>query len=276
MNRLFASLHSRKRLGFSAVEIIAVATVIAILAMILVPMLRDRIEKAKIQATKDEMRNIALAIGLAQAKTGKYFRLQDLDNLGQEPSALNDTTDDMSALVPFFAYDSAGNLVRVSRSVLANTWEGPFTNVQNFTTIEELNTIRPSIISRFDVTDPGPTYDLISATSDGPISWFEDTAEPDRDEDQDTYPLDPWGNPYLFFVSVGEIQPNTLGGGTLPLYPDAKTINFHGRPVIFSMGPNGMPGNLSNASSSQYKPWNNPTVDDDGHLGFGDDLYYKM
>jgi hypothetical protein len=242
--------------------------------MLLVPMLKDRVEKSKVQAAQDEMRNIALSISLAYAQTNRYFRLQDLDNLSQKPTEVNDITDELFSMVPIVYYDhnpsspSFGQLFRASRPLVARTWEGPYTNVQKSARISELNAIRPNILSRFDLSS-GAVYDITLATA-GPIAWFEDGA---RSEEDDLYPLDPWGNPYLFFPAVGSLEP-TLAGPVS--YPDAKNINFHNRPAIFCMGPNGMPGNLADANASEYKPENNPSTANDGHLGFGDDLHYKM
>ena len=73
----------RQEQGFTAVEIAMVATVIAILALLILPLFRTRTEEAKITAARDDMRSLAIAQMAAMADTGYYFRPQDLDNTQQ-------------------------------------------------------------------------------------------------------------------------------------------------------------------------------------------------
>ena len=53
------------------------------------------------------------------------------------------------------------------------------------------------------------------------------------------YPIDPWGNPYIFF---GPGRINTATGGSRAITP-ANETNF-GNAVVYSMGPDGEPGSL--------------------------------
>lgn len=228
--------------GFSAVEIIAVATIITILAMILIPMLRGRVEDSKLKAAQDELSQLSKIVELAFADTDRYFRLQDLDNAGN----MVDMNDDRTATVPFVQYKTLNDgyifieLTQGQRVAISHMWKGPYTAFYKNSSIADLRTERPNIINDGGV-DGG-----------APIAVY-------TDEEEDLYPLDPWGNPYLFFPFVETVYNS---GGT--------ETNYHGRPVIFSMGPDGMPGELTTANPDDYLP------SATGALGTGDDLVWRM
>ena len=67
--------------GFTAIEIAMVATVIAILSLIVLPLFRNRVDEAKIAAARADLASLMKAEMVAQADTGYYFRLEDLDNV---------------------------------------------------------------------------------------------------------------------------------------------------------------------------------------------------
>ncbi len=72
------------------------------------------------------------------------------------------------------------------------------------------------------------------------------------DSPDNLIPIDPWGNPYLFFPPSGETN-----------YTNA---------VIYSMGPNGAPGNgetLDGVAGNRYlrPPAGNPALNPDEWLG---------
>ena len=60
----------RRRRGFTAIEVSAVATIIAILALILIPIMRGRVDEAKRVAATEDMSGIEKAETLAFADTG--------------------------------------------------------------------------------------------------------------------------------------------------------------------------------------------------------------
>src|SRR5689334_11618569 len=78
--RLRHTLHlpGTRRAGFTAIEISAVATIIAIMALILIPIVRNRVEEARKVAAQDDMAGIEKAESLAYGYSNFYFRLQDL------------------------------------------------------------------------------------------------------------------------------------------------------------------------------------------------------
>ncbi|HUT23899.1 MAG TPA: type II secretion system protein GspG [Sumerlaeia bacterium] len=201
---------SRRRRAFSAVEMVAVATIVSILALVIVPMLRKRVQDSKITATKYEMNKLAEIINLAYADTDRYFRLQDLDN-GQAldiGGVIDPTTD-----VPIAYYTNTADrivypLSEPERAVLAQKWKGKYAPFHNAMKIADLLTRRP---------------DMISETN-GPIFAA-------AEEDADLYPLDAWGNPYVFFAPETDYR----------------------SPVLYSMGPDGMPGGLAAPAAADYE-----------------------
>jgi len=223
---------STRSRGFSAVEVIAVAAIIAILALILIPKLSERVEHTREVAVEDEMTNMVKFITLSYAESGKYVRLQDYDN-GTTLRPTGDPDHDPAREVPLYTYDPATGvpvlLTAVQRDAFARRWNGPyvqFLGSKKSITIGELkaNTFWANMLS----------------TNSGPIVVAADTSD-----DEDRYPLDPWGNPYFFF----------------PPETDYATC------LIFSMGPDGMPGSVTTPVAEDYFPAERTTG---GELGRDD------
>jgi type II secretory pathway pseudopilin PulG len=205
---------------------VAVATIVSILALVIIPMLRKRVQDSKATAARYEMNKLAEIINLAYADTERYFRLQDLDN-GQtlDTGGVVDPTSD----VPVAYYTNTSDrivlpLAASERATLAQRWNGAYVPFHNAMKIGDLRTYRPEMIDE----------------SNGPVFA---TAE----EDGDLYPLDPWGNPYVF------LAPET----------DYRS------PVLYSMGPDGMPGVVTAPTNADYQ---RPS----GILGQGDDIAWKF
>ena len=177
------------------------------------------------------MRELATIITLALAETSFFFGLQDYDNT----TIYNDPPGDPAIEVPSHR--------SVPRSVLRDRWQGPYTAFNNYISIMELEAARPEMITT--PSRPG-----------GPI--FADT-NPAANELHDKYPLDPWGGPYLFF------EPGAL------VIPGITLLESnYATPVIFSMGPNGLPGDLTVAPGSyEY-------LREAGIIGTGDDFTWNF
>ncbi|NQU44139.1 hypothetical protein HQ520_12695 [bacterium] len=236
-------------------EIIAVATIITILAMILIPMLRERVASSKGKAALDEMSNLAKVISISYAENDFYFRLQDLNNTSRYDA---NNPGSRAEVVPYARYMANGTLdialTDGQRAALSQTWAGPYASYLNVVKMSELSQLRPEII-----TETTTDIDFTPPVTVGPIVVYSGNT----DEDEDLYPLDPWGNPYLFFVAVETLY---AAGGS--------ETNYYGQPAIFSMGPNGNPGDLNEVTSSaDYLPrFLNAT----GTLGTGDDIAWRL
>lgn len=255
----------RSRMGFTAIEITAVATIIAILALILIPIVRKRVDESKLVAAKEDMTAIAKAEQMAFGFTGHFFRLQDLDR--PEPDQTIAQTDslyqkEMLKLPPAYW----------ERPVYANeipnlyeNFKGPFLAMHKSYYISDLlNT----------------TQDLFSQTAaaGGPILLYMQSDDKDwvgvtGGLTRRNHPIDPWGHPYLFFgtsPTSNQYDPNYAK------MPAAETdyVKF-GTCIVYSTGPDGQPGD-NGLSGNGQPPQNNPYFRGSGVLGQGDDLKYEF
>ncbi len=226
------------RFGFTAVELTAVASIIAILSLILMPIVRKRVAESRLVAAADDMRTIQIAQSLALADTGQYFRLADLDN----PSTTAGGT-------PLAFWNRPTTLIEFD--ILGRTWNGPYTTFSQ-TKFESLSVLLASsqsmifrVVNASDIVQSGV---LVR----GPIMILDLGSGP---ENQDT-PIDPWGSPYIFFG-------DTVNGNVANLALTTES-NF-GIAIVYSLGPDGIPGNGPGADSIEY-------FRESGALGEGDDL----
>lgn len=234
--------------GFTAIEIAMVASVIAILALLILPLFRNRAEDAKLAAAHDELQSLAKALILVKADTGHYFRLQDLDN-----GTL--TTDNPDAGVPFvWSGVNAGNpnipwvtLTAAERLRLISTasnpslaigtsgWRGPYISFQKSIPFGTLHAqaVAQGLALFTDIDPLAPIY----------------VREDGGDHADDRIPIDPWGSPYLF-INLSE-------------------TSYGGHNYLYSTGPNGLPGDGT-------PPYLYYSVHTGGKLGTGDDIEYTF
>lgn len=232
----------RSRAGFTAVEITAVATIIAILALVLIPILRNQVEESKLVAAQDDMASIEKAQMMAYSYVSRYIRLQDLTCM---------ETNIQSGMTPNQIFNEwrklpAATWDRVADSGTVNNyrenWGGPYLAIHRGKSVRDLISTNPVPFSHMD----------------GPILYLEGIDEQDWEYytgggidgedglDRAMHPVDPWGNPYIFF------GPET---------------GFNGRTtcVIYCMGPDGLPGTFGANVAENY-------LRQTGLLGTGDDL----
>ncbi len=230
--------------GFTAVEIAAVATIIAILALLILPIFRQRTEDARRVAADDELQSLVKAIMLVEADmpAGNFLpRLNDLDNRANPQLATIDPTaqDLAPPRVRWIRGTEAapGSFEPVSEpeyfnSVVPN-WRGPYIALRRAISLAQLQ----------------DQFPLALDTAQGPIAII-----PEVDGqvlNQDRYPVDPWGSPYLLFG------------------PDETIYNTR---VLYSVGPDGLPGGPETRGGEVDNPafWDRRT----GVLGTGDDLFF--
>lgn len=229
------------RRAVTMIELVAVGAILAILSLILIPILHSRVEDARKKAAMDELSQLGKIVALGYADTNFYFRLQDYENNDRYSGA----GDDPISTLPFYRYYGGAYPaypILADRANLANDrWKGPYTTFQNAMMMNELALARPYAVTDLD-SDP---------TGNGPIFYFSAT------EELDLYPLDPWGNPYLFFPT------------TETLFRNGRVETSY-RPAIYSMGSDGMPGALPVITNTDdYLP-------SGGALGEGDDLVWRL
>ncbi len=236
--------HKKSILGFTAIEIAMVATVIAILALIVLPLFRKRSEEAKLVAAQDDMRGLRSALVLANADTNWWFRLQDLDNTMQYNSPpLNPDTE-----VPLCIWNRELQFGERQSLATEERWQGPYTSVSRYVYLAEINSDY-TLPAEYQETATFNYKPYLFYSNGGPILDLDD------DSGLDKLPVDPWGNPYLFF-----------GPGRLGIRSNETSYS---NAVIYSLGPNGAPGNVtgSGVTNSLYY------TRESGVLGTGDDLF---
>lgn len=254
-------------------EVIAVATIIAILALILIPILTTQVEKSREVAVSDEMSNLAKVASLAYAETNHYYRLQDYDN---RTTYYPDRIDDPTVEVPVMYFGEPTQvppqaMSAAERARFKDKWEGPYTSFHKYGVINDLYLSFPKMFSVFQVQSTGGG--LLQAS--GPIvvhvsGALTNTATPPepptQDERRDLYPLDPWGNPYIFFPTGYLVIPGVMTESTYS-------------PALYSLGPDGLPGSPSaggptDPAGKDYFPYRADKTG--GFLGTGDDITWKF
>ncbi|MCX7718350.1 MAG: type II secretion system protein GspG [Candidatus Sumerlaeaceae bacterium] len=225
------------RRGFTAIEIAMVATVIAIFALLVLPLFRNRVEEAKIAAARADLTSLMKAEQLVKADTGYFVRLEDLDNIELNlPGQPNPTPppNGITLEVPPFYYLEAPPSSRAPLTVpewiaFAGTtskpkFRGPYIAFQNSLRYGDLLT-RPE--------NQQLANNLLRSRTGNPASAiFDIPTGPLFDSLENRIPVDPWGNPYLFFPATGETG--------------------FASSVIYSLGPDGLPGLLNGTSPNDF------------------------
>jgi type II secretory pathway pseudopilin PulG len=223
--------------AFTAIEISMVITVIAILALLILPLFRDRVEAARQAAVQDELSSLAKAEMLVYADIGFFVRLQDLDNT----STYNDPPVRPDQEIPIAGWNRALSPSERARLVQgAKAWKGPYITMNKFkymTLDQNPVTAEPGarqLVPEFFWSGGGfgigvrggPMMDLISG-----VSWLDPAGYVDWWEDRII--IDPWGTPYIFF-GTGKLQEEN------GMFINLES-NF-GNAAIYSLGPDGFPG----------------------------------
>lgn len=265
--RTLKTAPTRGNAGFTAIEIAMVAAVIAILSLIVLPIFRNRVEDAKIAAAQADLRALMVAQQTVKADTDYYARLEDLDNvelLGYTAAPPNGVDKE----VPFFRYAKPSNTVSPdpnTRELMDQTqreqfagdvnrpvWRGPYIAFQNSIQYEDFKIALD--------------YNELSRQGNGANAAIQDFPTGNLyDSDQNRIPVDPWGNPYMFFPPTGNAADP---GSNTGAYSSA---------AIYSMGPNGLPGDGTGAGAANYtRAYAVQFPGNDDALGKDDDLMVEF
>ncbi|HOE97921.1 MAG TPA: prepilin-type N-terminal cleavage/methylation domain-containing protein [Candidatus Sumerlaeota bacterium] len=256
----------RRPAGFTIVEVIVTFIIIGILATILVPVLVNRAEQARIASAEQELSHLKDAMERAAIDTGYFFRLDVLDDGPGE--------DGIAATAP-----------RVTPGV-KDRIEGI---LDNDVTTDNLYDEPEKIFIIPSTQDFHPLYatQLFPRLEENEtnFNWRGPYINYRRDANGNDWPDDPWGNDYLFFTRAGILYPpladpgdptwgcdsfqdqgpamvvtDANGATTVERFPvDAPLFD---RPTILSMGPDGMPGDGTSPPDNNY--------------GQGDDIYVQF
>lgn len=239
------------RRGFTAIEISAVVTIIAILSLILITVMRKRVEEAKITTALADMRQISVSEQLIQADTDHHVRLFDMTKPQPDSS---DSAATMQAKLPKASWDTPNDTAIYN--AWRTAWKGPYAAPQRSNTVYEIVRGYPQIFRGDNVAGLTPqTGPILIINADNTDEIGQGALTRLR------YPIDPWGNPYIFFGS-GRL---TVGGYPIAI---ANETNFT-TAVIYCTGPNGTPGGVLNPASAHY-------YRETGALGTGDDLKFEF
>lgn len=224
--------------GFTAVEIAMVASVIAILALLILPIFRQRAEAARLAVVEDELASIAKVQLLIEADTNIQARLQDLDNVERDPAS----SPSSDVAPPIAAWNGTlGTSGLPAANTIQELWKGPYAAYKNHLVLGSDLSVQQQNL-----------YVYPNSANKGFI--YIDTANEDNWE-EDKYPKDPWGQPYIFF-----------GAGRFPAATGESVFNSS---VIYSMGPDGSPGDGFFGTANAYSR-------EAGVLGTGDDIEYRF
>ncbi|MDX2176035.1 MAG: hypothetical protein SF028_06145 [Candidatus Sumerlaeia bacterium] len=219
------------RRGLTAIEIAMVATVLAILALVILPVYRQRTEEARKAAAQDELRSIVNMMILVEADLENFTpRLQDLDNVenlgsGFVDSNLRSTEPPYAEWNRTLGYNVGGTATAPDERAtkVVPNWRGPYLAVRRFAEIQSIEALIPDAIY-----PDGPIY-VVGANGNSP-TYDNPGGSAITDDPADRYPVDPWGNPYLLF-----------GRGRL----SADTESTFNSRVVYTTGPDGLPGDGS-------------------------------
>lgn len=235
--------------GFSIIELLVAIIIIGILVAILIPIVSNRSEQARIARVNVDLENISEAMQRVAIDTGYYVRLFALNDLLfgnadatgaggigfnrdlNPPNYSDGLTNYLPGVShPFYQFPTNNSLFIDPRT-------GDFASRSRANII--LNLIGAE--SRYEVTGRwGGPY--LAFRHDN--SLYNNLLAPTG------VPTDPWGNDYLFFTGRGLIlEPNgilvesaqALGSGGFGQGGQYDATVFD-RPTVLSLGPNGLPG----------------------------------
>ncbi len=231
--------------GFTIIELIISVIIIGILVAIIIPVYVTRADEARLSACLQDLEALQTAQQHAAIDTGYFYRLYVLDDVsgGDGIPASNLTGDRVDGI-----RDEA------LRTDVSN---------QKFLFIDTKNgTFVPGGAGIFDRMAQNET----SFNWNGPyvnVAHKSGAKHPIAGQPAGL-PLDPWGQPYLFFTKEGLVNDRDGVISTTFVAQDGNsypTQRFD-RPTILSLGPNGVPGNGAGSSEPFF--------------GQGDDLYRQF
>lgn len=252
--------------GFSIIELLVAIIIIGILVVILIPVVANRTEQARVARVNQDLEVIADAMERVFIDTGFYVRLFALnDVLRGDDLPFGDPDDSYDGITDYTVTNNY-LLFPDRNSFFIDGTDGEFADLDRGYFIERL--LRSESYYDGTISWQGPY-----------TTWKRDTDNFDFDinVDQDGIPDDPWGNNYILFTRAGMVvEPDgeiaedvtQYTAGTFTPNGSIDALIFD-RPVVLSLGPNGLPGDDVNGPS-------NGAPDNTGGADFGDgDDYYR-
>lgn len=270
-----APLISRRRRGFTIVEIVIACIIIGILTLVMVPVLTNKANDARVSATKQELEHLANAEERACIETGYLYRPYVLNDVAggdgianaQDPKTVSPGMEDRIQGIRDNII-TAGNVYLVPNKIFISP------TTQDYLA-DSAQTIQ---FNRMVGSSSGSTTGTLGGWGGPYLNWK-------RDDNRNDWPEDPWGNDYMFFTKAGIIYPpdptstnTTLQTDTSSLFRDKgpeynvggsqfafPAVGVFDRPTWLSLGPNGVPGSGTT------------TITDAGFgYGKGDDIKFSF
>ncbi len=179
--------NAKRRSAFTVIELVAVASIMAILSLILVQQLRVRVDDSRKSAAMADLKTLSNILTVSYGETTAYFPLQCY---GQSETPYTRLQWNAASGL-WELYD----LTAQERTTLATKWQGSYSSFEANSLM--MDTMFTRLSGLFTVT--GPLYRAVN----------------DR---YYHYPLDPWGNPYVVVLKEGANK----GGYVYSLGPDGK------------------------------------------------------
>lgn len=224
-------------------EILIAVIIIGVLAVIMVPVLNNRVKEARLAACERDMEEIAEAQRRAAIQLSAYLRLYVLDDVrGGDDNTLDTEFDvdgiaDESLNTGFFDRPEY-MFIDPEKGVMMNDTRSEF--------------LYNSFLNESSYNWPGPFYTI--HRDDAPVAG---ATFPNMHD----IPNDPWGNDYLLFLRGGVlVEPDGIIQSTFDYDGITYDADIFDRPTILSMGPDGMPGDSTGDPADQI-------------FGKGDDLF---
>ena len=230
--------------GVTLTELLVVLAIIGLLATIAVPVYVNKMEQAKFNTAKHEVREIANAEEMVGVLYGFYVPLIMLDDLpfrtGNRPQSVDDIQNTRNNVNPLYLISTAIPII--------DQW-----NNQQNATLNDAETV--VAINKLYYGWQGPFINFKRYYLG--LGNFVEPVSPDSGDVARDYPLDPWGNPYLMLTELGIVGING------DITNDTLNHEFD-RMTILSMGPDG--NTLFTAGPPTII---NPTGEDDIWVHFG-------
>lgn len=226
--------------GFTIIELLIAVIIIGILVAIIVPVLANRANEARLAATRTDLDALQTAQQHAAIDTGYFYRLYVLDDVrdgdGVAPHLANDIVDgvqdeqfrgDVSNPTSLFIDTNSGQMLDAATA--ANKYRTMVDNETNFNW-------------------NGPYINVAKKSKTG------------IDAPPAGMPVDPYGQPYMLFTKEGLVQEPQ---GVITTQWNGYNAKVFDRPTVLSLGPDGVPGS-------------GPAGGADAVFGRGDDLFRQF
>lgn len=237
--------HKVAQSGFTIIELIISVIIIGILVAIIIPVYVTRADEARLSAALQDLDALQTAQQHAAIDTGYFYRLYVLDDVagGDNVPASNLTADRVDGIRDEALRSDVSNPKLLFIDVKSGTFllggNAIFDRMAQNETAFNWNGPYVNVARKVSLKNPVPNVPAGT-------------------------PLDPWGNPYLFFTKEGLVNDRDGVISTVYVGLDGNSYNAvrFDRPTVLSLGPNGVPGNGAGSSEP--------------HFGQGDDLYRQF